>query len=182
MSHFIKVSIWLVLIISLVIPIKATQATIINYEATDLANITSGEDLWQYTYTVSDYTFAKDTGFTIYFDDAIEIFPLSSNLNWDILTWDPDLTIPDHGAYDALALENNASLTDPFMLSFVWLGISPPGPQDFQVYSLIDGFEILESGRTVAAATPVPEPATLLLLGSVLAGLLGFKRFKPQNN
>jgi len=55
------------------------NAATISYTATDLTDVNIGEDLWQYSYTVSDHTFTADTGFTIYFDlglfDHLDPFP-----------------------------------------------------------------------------------------------------------
>ena len=87
--------------------------------------------------------------------------------------WQPDTAIPDDGAYDALALQDGASLADSFVVSFVWLGSGVPGSQFFEVYD--PDFNTIESGETA----PVPEPATILLVGSGLLALAGLgKRVK----
>ena len=153
------------------------NATVIHYSATDLTDINIGEDLWQYSYTVSDNTFAADTGFTIYFDlglyDFIDPAPIVPNSDWNVFTWNPDPLLPDNGAYDAYALLDDASLADMFTLNFVWLGgSSGPGSQFFEVYDGLT-WSVLEDGYTVAGAAPVPEPATMLLVGTGLAGLVG---------
>jgi len=135
----------------------------IKYEVTDLPDATSGGDIWQYTYRVSNYTFTAGHGFTIYFDQTsyknIEVPPAYVNVenpdeigeDWHIIVWQPDIAIPDAGAYDALAISKNdaASLTGVFTVSFVWLGNGTPGKQRFEVYDT--NFKTLESGQTVSA-------------------------------
>lgn len=157
------------LLILLLVPVGTSHAIQIVYEATDLTDVIPGQDLWQYSYTVSDYSFYMDYGFTIWFDYALysdlEDPPPFVNIEWDPIVWQPDINIPDDGAYDALALVDGASLADPFIVSFVWLGTGIPGSQPFDVYD--PSFTTIESGVTA----PVPEPSTVLLIGSGLLGL-----------
>jgi len=164
----------------LTLPVGNAHATSIIYEAVDLANTTPGEDLWQYNYSVSDYTFNADYGFTIYFDynlyGDLEDSPTSPNSDWDVLTWDPDTVLPDDGVYDALASVNGASLADLFKVDFIWLGQGNPGSQPFEVYD--NTWNVIESGNTA----PIPEPGTILLVGSGLLGLVGLKRKQKQGN
>lgn len=160
------------------------QATAISYTATDLTDVVSGEDLWEYSYSVSENTFDTDYGFTIYFDlglyDFLDPAPAAPNVDWDVISWDPDPFLPDGGGYDALARTDNASLADLFTISFVWLGgAGGPGAQAFDVYD--PSWQTIESGSTTSAAAPVPEPATMLLFATGLAGLAGYrKKFKQQ--
>lgn len=150
-----------------------------------MADVNAGEDLWQYSYTVSNNTFVADTGFTIYFDlgfyDFLEPASTAPNGDWDIFTWNPDPSLPDDGAYDAYTLADNASLADIFNVSFVWLGgSSDPGSQFFEVYDGLT-WSVLEVGFTATVSAPVPEPATILLFGTGLAGFVGAgirKKFK----
>ncbi len=158
--------------------ISTSQAIVIEYTATDLTDINAGEDLWEYSYTVSDHTFSADTGFAIYFDfnlfDQLDFAPLAPNPDWDVITWAPDPFFGEDGSYDAYALFDSASLADPFTVSFVWLGDSTgPGAQNFELY---DGFtfDILEEGNTSLLAgnnqppSDVPEPATVTLMAFAL--------------
>lgn len=161
---------------------SVTNATVINYTATDLADTGAG-DLWEYTYKVSDHIFAADTGFTIYFDlglyDFLDPAPVQPNSEWDVLTWNPDPALPDDGAYDAYALTQNASLADTFTVRFDWLGgAAGPSEQYFDVYD--STFATLESSTTVANVAPVPEPASAFLLGTGLATLAGWHRRKRK--
>jgi len=164
----------------LTLPAGNANATSIIYETVDLADTTSGEDLWQYDYSVSDYTFNTNYGFTIYFDYTLygdlKDPPTSPNSDWTVLTWDPDIFLPDDGAYDAQASVNGASLADSFQVDFIWLGSGNPGSQSFEVYD--NNWDVKESGNTA----PVPEPGTILLVGSGLLGLVGLKRKQKQWN
>jgi hypothetical protein len=161
----------------------AASATTIYYSATDIADTTTGEDLWQYNYSVTDNTFAAFDGFTIWFDYGLfeNINPVTASFDWDPVTWQPEniLGFGDDGAYDALALVDNPDLSVDFTVSFAWLGgPEGPGAQFFDVY---DGnYDIIESGMTVAApvTSSVPEPSTLMLLGIGSIMLLGLKRNK----
>ncbi len=133
-----------------------TRATTIEYEVKDLPDTTSGEDLWQYTYRVSNYIFTAGHGFTIYFDQTryknIGAPTVHVNEDWDIMVWQPDIAIPDFGAYDVLAVTSegdSASLADAFTVSFVWTGNGTPGPQQFEIYD--SNFNTLELAQTVSA-------------------------------
>ena len=86
--------------------------------------------------------------------------------DWDEIAINPDASIPDDGFYDAIALVAGIAPGDTlsgFSVQFDWLGAGTPGNQFFDV---VDSgtFDVLESGETVLASAPVPEPATLWLM------------------
>ena len=56
--------------------------------------------------------------------------------------------------YDALALVNNASLANAFVVDFIWRGTGTPGSQPFEIFD--DTFAVIDEGTT----TTIPEPTT----------------------
>jgi hypothetical protein len=145
---------------------SGASAAAIEYQATNL-----GGSLWQYDYWVSDFIFSAGQGFAVEFIyepiHYANLTPVSSD--WDVLAFDPDTQLPDEGLYDALAVVDAPDLSQPFSVTFTWLGAPlTPGSQRFYLYELdsslepvpIDGEEGLTTLRTV------PEPSTLVLLAS----------------
>jgi hypothetical protein len=154
------------------------HAIVIQYQTVNLTDINPGQDLWRYDYRVTDFLFTANQGFTVYFDQALysglDDPPPAVIADWDPIVLQPDTGLPAAGAYDALALVDGASLFDAFTVSFVWLGTGAPGAQLFDVYRLdsLGGLVVLASGST----TPVPEPATMLLLACGMGGLILVRR------
>lgn len=153
---------------------RPASATVIEFEATDLTDLVSSEDLWMYRYFVSDATFLADQGFSIFFDTALYRNlqdPLPSvGADWDILTLQPDPALPSAGVFDALALVSGPSLAQPFSVTFSWLGApdAVPGSQPFEVYQLDQAGQPIAFERgvtTLRGATTVPEPSTVVLVG-----------------
>ena len=142
------------------------QAATIIYTATDVADSTPGEDIWQYSYTPGDFVFTVGQGFTIVFDrtlfSQIQSPPTFVNSDWDLLTIQRDQPLASDGFYDALALRNAPSLADPFQVKVVWLGTGAPATQPFTIYDA--NFQPIAQGQT----TSVPEPSALALLFTAL--------------
>ena len=68
---------------------SSAYAITIRFEATDLPDTVPLEDLWQYTYRVSDFNFDANVGFSILFDPSLyrnlEDPPPPINADWDIV-------------------------------------------------------------------------------------------------
>jgi hypothetical protein len=133
----------------------------LRFTAVDLDDtLGPGGDLWQYAYFASGFSFAADQGFSVEFDGALYGAlgdpPFAVNADWDVLVIQPDPQLPTlPGVYDALALVEGASLADPFVVRFVWLG-GPglPGaqPWDLNQYDAQGNLlAVLASGTTVPA-------------------------------
>ena len=147
-------------------------ATSIQYQATNLPDLPGGGDLWQYDYFPSGRSFLADQGFAVFFTGNLySALQLVSPVPvaWDPLVAQPIPALGSDGYYDALALVNNAPLTGPFRVNFVWLGPATVAPslQRFEVYQLdaLGKPVPFETGQTApVGATAVPEPSTLCLL------------------
>lgn len=158
----------------------ANASNAIYYTATNLGDINVGEDLWQYTYTVTGDSFAQGTGFTVEFENSLFVLsatqPTAPNSNWEVSTYESPYYLPGEiTVYDAYAIVDNASLANQFNLTFVWTGgVEGPGAQFFNVYD--QNFQVMQNGMTA----PVPVPGTVLLLGSALAALSAVGRRKKN--
>ena len=148
------------------------QAATVEYVATDLIDVTPGENLWRYDYRVIGATFLQSEFFDIYFGPALygvlTAEPAPNN-DWDVIVLQqPDLANPppfDTGIFDSFALTNNPSLTGTFSVTFVYLGSGSPGAQPFEIFDA--SASTVETGVTSAPAGAVPEPSTaaLFLIG-----------------
>ena len=152
----------------------SSQAVTIEYVVTDVTDVTVGEDLWRYDYTVSGHAFLASEFFDIYFDPllygTVQAFPTPNN-DWNprILQQPTPGNFPpfDVGMFDAVALAGNASLANAFSVNFVYLGNGVPGTQRFDLFDA--NTNLLESGFTTPPVSTIPEPCTILLAALGLA-------------
>ena len=151
---------------------KASGAAI-SFQATDLTDTTVGQDLWNYSYTLSGFNFQTNQGFTIYFGDSLyrnlHNAQPSSGTDWNMLGVQPDLILHQPGFLDGQALVNSPSLGVTFQVDFIWLGAGVPGAQPFDIYD--SNFSTITSGTS----TVVPEPQSAVLLS--LASIFAFRKF-----
>ena len=179
---------------SLVTP-RARADLIIQRSAIDLPDVIVGENLWTASYTLLGDLPAANQGFSVYFGaDLYQNLTGSfaaAAADWDVLLFPPDPGLPSAGLLDALSLSATPSYTGPFTVNFIWLGGGGSlSPQTFDVYSLLNGFEVLQSGQVSTAPSPDPDPnhvpegfpfaiwmilfATLLVAGRTHIGRQGY--------
>lgn len=160
--------------------VATVNATTLQFVATDLVDVTPGEDLWRYDYKVSGSTFSQGQFFDVLFDPllygALTAGPSPSG-DWDVavLQQPAPLTLPpfDKGIFDAFALVNDPAIDGIFSVNFVYLGGGTPGSQPFEIYG--SNGALLEPGFTTPPGTVVPEPSALLTLSFAAAALTGLK-------
>src|SRR5437867_3457999 len=136
MNVFRRMSTSFVVVLPLLTFIPA-QAEKIEFVATNLVDVTPGEDLWRYDYTVSgSHNFLQSEFFDIYFDANLygtlsaETAP---NADWAvaILQQPTPANFPpfDTGIFDSFSLADNPSLSGVFSVSFIFLGSGRPDAQ-----------------------------------------------------
>ena len=162
--------------------IQAANAATIGYTATPL-----GGDRWQYDYTITN-TLADDIlAFSIWFDygkyENLEL--VSAPADWDVAVTEPELQWGTENYGEFFAFLNTPLVPGGFMsgfaVSFDWKGEQRiPGSQYFEMYdsSLPDGN--WSDGYTNGAPPAVPEPGTLVLFGTGIAGLAALYRRKRR--
>jgi hypothetical protein len=163
---------------------SAALATTIRYQATDLADVVAGEDLWEYRYQVSGFA-SPAYGFDIFFpvDDGFlygDLQASTAHRDWDVLLIQPDPLLPDDGRYDAVASVANPSLADFFTVQFLWRKVgTTPDSQRFEIFD--NGLAVLQTGWTIPLDQTVPEPGTLGLAAVGAGGLLaGWRRRRSR--
>ncbi len=163
----------------------ALPATI-QYQAVD---INPAQNLWQYDYFVSGTTFTVNQSFTIFFDyhtfSNLQNPQPAASSDWNAIVLQPDLNLPDNGAYDGLALVNDPSLAATFQVQFKWLGSGMPGSQPFTINQFDSAgnlIAVLETGNTVPFTPPstVPEPRAGLLFIAGIGALLLWRRARRR--
>jgi hypothetical protein len=159
-------------------PGLSQAALVVQYQATDVADVTPGLDTWQYHYIVSG-NLDVGGGFTLVFDESLysdlALLPPFDPVWFSIVT-QPDPGLPASGLVSQTNLGPGTAFNgSAFDLQFTWLGAGTPGSQPFDV---LDGNgDFVASGATVlpGAVVPEPGPASLMLAG-LLALLVPIRR------
>lgn len=155
------------------------------YTAIDLSTpVPGGGELWQYRYTFQNYVPQQNVAIEILFDPLLYSTlqdPPPAVSGWSILTLQPDPSLPDPGRYSALALQNDAPLTGPFTVTFAWLGQGSPGDQPVEINQFASDGSFMGTLAT-DQSSPVPEPATVLLIGSALVAVALFLRLRRPSS
>jgi len=181
MTRALTFSCSLVLLLGSASPVSATQ---IFYTLTSL-----GSGNWEYDYTVNNSQLSSPLGdFVIYFPDvqSPSNFAYSLTSSTEPAGWLGSLIQPsaiDLGGYyeattSSAPIPVGGSLSG-FDVVFNYTGTPSLGSQSFEIYD--NNLNLLDLGNTqLAGAGVIPEPRTLLLLGSGIA-TLGLRRMRRRS-
>jgi hypothetical protein len=151
----------------------------VSYTATDLADVSAGQDLWRYTYRVNGPLPAFGA-FNLLFSSSnygnLSVGAFSTGLSPLLAQPDPGL-----GSDGMLTLTTFSGLLagniESVELDFVWLGTGMPADQAYEV--LDDAFNVIGTAKTSLLTTPpqgVPEPGVLSLITLGLLSLPVLRR------
>jgi hypothetical protein len=141
-----------------------SQAASVSYQATNLADVVAGQDLWQLDYTITG-PFSKDESIDLLFNPelytSIQLASISPADSLDPLSSQPDPQLVTDGQLLLTSLaERPVAFKANVTVRFVWLGQAAPGSQPFQW--LDNSFNPIANGQT-SLTSPVPESACLPL-------------------
>lgn len=182
-SFFSKLDKVALVVLVLIAASPSATATKIEFVATNLADVTPGQDLWRYDYAVSGRDFLQSEVFDIYFNPTLYMLLTAgppANPDWDVLILqqpNPDVLPPfQRGIFDAFSLVTSPSLAGTFSVTFVFLGSGNPGSQMFEIFDADSN--PVESGFTsLPGAVIIPEPSTVALcLVGLAAAAIPFRR------
>jgi hypothetical protein len=154
----------------------SAQASSVQFQATDLADTTPGQDLWQIDYTVNG-PLGLFNGINLLFaPDRFADIAVVGNDQPDLIDAappvQPNAGLSADGQLTLTALQDlGIDFKGKLAIDVVWLGQGTPGVQPFEW--LDPSFNVMGNGVT----TPVPEPqAIVLAFGGLLVGAAALRR------
>lgn len=150
----------------------------VTFLATDLADTTAGEDLWQFDYSITG-PLAEFESVNLLFtpsDFSPALAVLTSDISISTTVTAPVASPAADGQVLATAMAPLPSNAFAAMsVQFVWTGAGRPGAQSFEV--LDDHYNVLLTGTTMmAAAVPEASTVTMLFAGMILLGSVAYRR------
>jgi hypothetical protein len=149
-------------------------AASVSYQATNLADVVAGQDLWQLDYTLTGPFDTFDAVNLLFASDryaSIQLLSMSPTGSLDVLLTQPDVQLGTAGQLNLSALQ---SLPGTFLskvaVRLVWTDQASPGAQPFEW--LDADFNVKASGMTVPTSV-VPEAGGLPLMLGGLAVMWG---------
>jgi hypothetical protein len=160
----------------------SSSATTIYYNVSFISGTT-----YQYDYTVVNDTLSVPlTDFIVYFPsqfsasnfDYSNITPFAAPAGWTGIGYEPS-ALDLGGAAEHFNFGSGIPAPPPvsslagFEVRFDYTGTIALGIQDFEVYDA--NFSLIDSGQTQPIPGQVPEPGSLLLLGTGALAILGLR-------
>lgn len=159
------------------------SAASVSYQATDLADVVAGQDLWQLAYTVKGPIDTFEAVNILFAPDRFASLNLVSNTppgGLDVLLTQPDAQLGTDGQLNLSAFR---PLPDSFeglvTVRFVWLGQAAPGAQ---TYEWLDAdFNVKAQGLTqITSAVPESHSLPLAIVGAgVMWALMARRAARP---
>lgn len=156
------------------------NATTIGFATTDLGLNSSGQTVYEYTYTVSGLILQANQELDFYYSPTV--YNALSNpvapSSLQPLVLQPNNPPGTSGDFSLFSSADNTVVTGPLSIDFTLLGSASPSPQPYDILQYpANGKQpfVIASGETTPTAVTTPEPAAAALTAvSLLLGFLGW--------